>query len=326
MNNILETSIAYWKSAVLFTALKWNLFEKLGERKLSVPEIAVLCGVETDPLQRILRALTAMKLIERGNDTYSCAPDSMDYLIPGREQNLSHFCRIMGEDFASGIWVDLSKSGLRYDASPLIIRESPVSAELFTMAMDNLSHLEEAQSLVENTDLSQSKNLLDLGCGSAAYSIAFCRNYPHLQAVCVDQPDAAAIARKIVQENELEERIIVKSARWQDTAFRQEFDTVLLSDVLYQTENNCRELIDIAKNALRPQGVLLIRGYFLSDSDDRLFPALFDVNLSRNNASQKNYHIAEIMSWLQDAGFTSIETKPLTELSYLITGSKSENK
>ena len=119
---------------------------------------------------------------------------------------------------------------------------------------------------------------------------------------------------------------MVKPARWQDTAFQNEFDAVLLSDVLYQEENNCRELIDIARIALRPAGVLLIRGYFLSDSEDRLFPALFDVNLSRNNASQRNYHIAEIMRWLQDAGFITIEAKPLTELSYLITGYKPENK
>jgi len=326
MNEILATSIAYWKSAVLFTALKWNLFERLGERKLTIEAIASLCQVENDTARRILRALCAMKLLIRADGLYTCAGTSLDFLISGRERNLSHFCRVMGEDFASGLWVDLTKSGLKYTVSPVIIPESPISVELFTMAMDNISHQGEAQALVDNTDLSKCMNILDLGCGSAAYSIALCRRNPQLQAVGLDLPAVTAVTRKIVDENELDERITLKSGSWQEVDFTEEFDAVLLSDVLYEEEKTCWELINISQKALKKGGTLIIRGYFLTEEENRLFPALFDINLSRNNPKHRNYEVTTIVNWLQELNLQSIETKPLTELSYLITGYKPEVK
>lgn len=322
MNEILRTSIAYWESAVLFSALRLSLFEKLGENPSTPEEIARICNSETDPVSRILRALAAMKLLVRENDRYYCTPETIDSLIPGRDKNLTHFCRIMGEDFAHGLWLDLTKSGQRFDPIPQIVNESPVSHEVFTMGMQNLAQLGEAEALVSHTDLSEAKNLLDLGCGSGAYSIALCRKNPHLQGVVVDLPEVTAVTRKIIDENELDERIRVISKNWEEVDYSEEFDAVLLSDVLYRSAESCKKLIETVFAALQPGGQIIIRGYFLDDTDDRLFPALFDINLSRNSSGQKNPEIDEVKGWLEEAGFEVTSAGHLTEMSSLITGIK----
>ena len=326
MNEIFKTSIAYWESAVLFSALRINLFEKLGENPSTAEEIAFKCGIETDPVSRILRALAAMKLLRRDQDKYYCTGETMESLIPGREKNLTHFCRIMGEDFTNGLWLDLTKSGQRFDPVPQIVNESPVSHEIFTLGMQNLAQLGEAEALVKAADLSSAENLLDLGCGSGAYSIALCRKNPHLQAVVVDLPEVTAVTRKIIDENELDERIQVIPKCWEEVDYEEEFDAVLLSDVLYRSAMKCKELIVTVFKALKPGGQIIIRGYFLDDANDRLFPALFDINLSRSNSSQKNPEIGEVKGWLEEAGFEVTSAGHLTEMSSLLTGIKPVSK
>ena len=326
MNEIFKTSIAYWESAVLFSALRINLFEKLGENPSTAEEIAFKCGIETDPVSRILRALAVMKLLRRDQDKYYCTGETMESLIPGREKNLTHFCRIMGEDFTNGLWLDLTKSGQRFDPVPQIVNESPVSHEIFTLGMQNLAQLGEAEALVKAADLSSAENLLDLGCGSGAYSIALCRKNPHLQAVVVDLPEVTAVTRKIIDENELDERIQVIPKCWEEVDYEEEFDAVLLSDVLYRSAMKCKELIVTVFKALKPGGQIIIRGYFLDDANDRLFPALFDINLSRSNSSQKNPEIGEVKGWLEEAGFEVTSAGHLTEMSSLLTGIKPVSK
>ena len=324
MNEILRTSIAYWESAVLFSALRLNLFERLGENPSTADEIAIKCGTEADPVRRLLRALAAMKMLKRDEDRYFCTGETMESLIPGRDRNLTHFCRIMGEDFTHGLWLDLTKSGQRFDLSPQVVNESPVSREVFTMGMQNLAQLGEAEALVKNINLSEAKNLLDLGCGSGAYSIALCRKNPFLQAVAVDLPEVTVTTRKIINENELDERIQVVSSNWAEVDYSEEFDAALLSDVLYRSAESCLELIQTGFRALRPGGIIIIRGYFLDGTDDRLFPALFNINLSRSSSGQKNPEIDEVKGWLEEAGFEVKSAGHLTELSSLVIGIKPE--
>ena len=317
MNNILDTATAFWRSAALFYALRLNLFEKMGGNPLAVEEIARLCGASEDFLRRLLRALTAMKMMVREGDKYHCSGDILDSIIPGRSGNLSHFVRLLGEDFSAGIWSRLPAPGAppSFNAQ---VEENPPSPELFTMAMQNLAARGEAQALVDAFDLSACENLLDIGGGSGAYTISLCRRYPALTALIVDLPEVSVITRKIVVEYELDERIGVLAQDWNQIDIEGEFDAVLLSDVLYFAEQECRKIIETARKALVPGGKLGIRGYFLDDSDNRLFPALFDINLLVNNKDHSTPHIRDLAEWLQRAGFLQIQARPLTGLSYFL--------
>ena len=322
MNKILETAVAYWRSAVLFNALSLNLFEKIGERLTTPEELADSTGEDTASLKRLLRALAAMKLLLRVDDRYRCSEDTLSSLIAGREKNLSHFCRVVGEDFFGGYWVNLSKPARVFQPEPVIVEESPADPALFTLAMQNLSLQGEASALIDAVDLSDKHYLLDLGAGSASYTIAFCRKNPSLQATVIDKPEVMEVARRIILENEQQDRIQTIGADWDDTDYREEFDAVLLSDVLYQEEAKSQKLVKIAQQALKPGGKLVIRGYFLDDTDDRLFPALFDINMQVHGKDQRSFEVAEIIPWLDSIDMTDIQSNPLTELSYLITAVK----
>lgn len=322
-NDILETSLAFWRSAVLFSVLRLNLFEKLGETPLSPAEIARICGAEKTYVHRILRALSAMGILKRNDDRYYCPADTIARLAPGKDKNLSHFCRLMGEDFSNEIWTELpeiAKNGI--SVIPHIVDEKPVRSETFAMAMQNLALQGEAEALTGALDLKERRRLVDFGGGSGWYAIALCKKNPSLQACIVELPQTAALATEIIAENQLNGRIQVVSSDWNHNDFQEEFDVVLLSDVLYFPEEESRRLIEISQKAIEKGGIIAIRGYFLDHTDERLFPALFDINLMLHNREHRTYEIAEVQRWLDEAGFIEIEAEPLSELSYLITARK----
>lgn len=326
MNDILQTSIAFWRSAVMFCALRLNLFEKLGDTMLTATEIARICRVEETYILRILRALSAMNLLKRDGERYYCPEDTINRLLPAKANNLNHFCRLMGEDFANGIWTKLPEIINCGIITPTIVDERPANCDTFTLAMQNIALQGEADALTGALDLNANRKLVDFGGGSGWYSIALCRKNPPLRACIVELPQVALLTNKIITEQKLNERIQVLARDWNHTDFKEEFDTVLLSDVLYFPEEECRQLIEISYNALEKGGITAIRGYFIDHTDERLFPALFDINLMVHNKEHRTYEITTVIKWLKKIGFVEIEAKPLSELSYLITAQKPEIK
>lgn len=322
MNNILETSIAFWRSSVLFYAMRMNLFEKMGEKSYTVGEIAGKCNADSIFTGRILRALAAMKMVIREGETYRCSEEILDGIIPGRESNLSHFVRLMNEDFTSGMWAKIPLMPGDKGPVPAIVDEKPASEGLFTMAMQNVSLQGEGKALADSIDTTNHKRMLDLGCGSGAYTIALCKRNPHLTGIMVDMPEAAIISRKIVTELEIDDRIQVIASDWNDFKAEEKFDLVLLSDVLYLREDENLRLLKIAFDSLNDGGQIAVRGYYLDETDDRLFPALFDINILSSNPEHFTPTIEQVDAWLTQTGFTEIGAKPLTEMSYLLTAIK----
>ena len=321
-NDILSISTAFWRSAVLFHALKMNLFLKMGSKISTSAEIAQICGVKSEFSSRLLRALAAMGLLNRNGDEYSCNELILEQLVPGRGKNLSHFCQIMSEDFSSGMWARFPSVPSDVNLSTNIVQEQPAYQQTFAIAMQNLALRGEAQALTGAFILEGKKRLLDIGGGVGWYSIALCRKNPQLQAVVIDLPHTIKLAKKIIAENEMDERIEATGKNWTQLEFDNAFDAVLLSDVLYEEEPACGNLLQTAFNALQPGGIAALRGYFMDDSDDRLFAALFDINLMMSNPRHRTYNVNQIMSWLEEIGFTQIEARPLTELSYFISAAK----
>lgn len=320
MNSVLETAIAFWKSAALFSALKVGLFEKLGENPLPADEIAQRCGLNPDSTSRLLRALSSMGMLKRDGELYYCAEPALDSLIPGREKNLTNFCRILGEDFNMGIWANIGSP--EKSLQPVPIDETAYALPDKALAEQNLAQLGETEALKNAMDLKNALSLLDLGGGTGAYTIALCGRNPHLQALIVEKPEIAPLTMKIIAENEFDDRIHVMAKDWKDISFKEEFDVVLLSDVLYLPNFECEKLLDIAASALKKDGLIVIRGSFLSDTDDSLFPALFDINLLLHNNKFRNKTVSEIQSWLEKRGLADIKSQLLSELSTLITGKK----
>ena len=198
--------------------------------------------------------------------------------------------------------------------------DTRIEPHRFTMAMNNLAMLGEAEALASAVDLSRRKTMVDVGCGSGMYSVALCRHNPELHSTLLDREEVLATARQIVEQDNLQNRISTRSADFTKDSYGENLDIALLSDVLYQDENTCLTLIRSAYEALTDGGMLLVRGYF-SDPEglQPLFGAIFTLAMQLNGADRAIISVPVAVNWIEQIGFTNVKGFALTEQSTCLT-------
>jgi 2-polyprenyl-3-methyl-5-hydroxy-6-metoxy-1,4-benzoquinol methylase len=111
--------------------------------------------------------------------------------------------------------------------------------------------------------------MLDVGGGHGAYSAAFCRRYPQLNATILDLPQAVEVANSLVAEENLEDRISLRTgdATTEDLG-RTVWDIVLVSHLMHHfSEAQNRALLKRCADALQPNGVVIILDVLRGSAD-----------------------------------------------------------
>ena len=142
----------------------------------------------------------------------------------------------------------------------------------------------------------------------------------------LDRKEPLSIARPLVEEQGLQERVVLLDGGFLETPLAQEYDVALISGVVLITpEADCRKLLQVAFNALTPGGMVIIQDYMRIDTspERRRLDALEDLYvLVAFDPGAKDREGEEVGSWLRDAGFKNIELIPLPTQLALITGEK----
>ena len=181
-------------------------------------------------------------------------------------------------------------------------------------------------NLVENVELSGKQKLLDLGGGTGSYSIALCQANPQLKSVLIDQKEPLVMARQLVDESQLSDRITLIEEDMNTVELDNDYDVVLISGVvLIVAEEMCRRVFHRAYNALRPGGLIIVQDYMQIDHSpkrhflDMMMDLYVLIAFAPNAGDRKGDDVA---SWLTDAGFNNPKQIPLPTHLALITAEK----
>jgi cyclopropane fatty-acyl-phospholipid synthase-like methyltransferase len=194
------------------------------------------------------------------------------------------------------------------------------------MGQHNRAMSGQADHLVENLNLEGVERLIDLGGGAASYSMALCEANPQLSAVVVDGPEPIAIARSFVAERGLEDRISLIAGDFFEEDLGSDYDVALISGVvLIKSEQECRQLFDLAHGLLKPGGMVVVQDFMRigrtqeqakADVLENLYvKVVFDPGASDRDGD-------EVASWLADAGFQDPRQIPIPAQLALITATK----
>lgn len=312
---IMALSTAYWSSQALLTANRIGLFAVLAEGPLSAAAVSEHLGTAPRNTDLFLRACVGLGLVEQDSGGYRNAPSAQTFLVPGQPSYLGDALRY--SDDLYGAWGRL-ESTLR-TGQPALAAESYLGRDEhqtrhFVRGMHNRA-LAIGRGLLSLVDLTGCERLLDLGGGPGTYSALLAQRYPGLHATVLDLPDVVAIAREIVAEMGVGERVATLPGDYKETEFPGGQDAVLVSGVFHrETEAMCRSLIERASATLRPGGVLLVGDVF-TDGGGVLppFATLFGVNMMLT-AQDGGVHCAhDVAAWMSDAGLAAITVKPFPE-------------
>ncbi len=228
------SSVAYgfMGSQALFAALEIGLFTELAAGPASAAALAHRLGLDAGPILALLEACTGTELLERDGDRYRNSAAASRYLVRDARG-------YMGDYYLRQIAATLYA---QVPAAARVIR-GQAAGVTYAGFLDDPARTEEfirgqhagssgpAHLLARDHDLSAFTRLLDLGGGSGAFSIEIARRHG-LSAIVVDRPSVVAVARKIVEESGLADRIRcvpgdAVTGPWPDGA-----DLILLSYVV----------------------------------------------------------------------------------------------
>jgi SAM-dependent methyltransferase len=316
---------AYLSSKALFAAVELGLFDALEEQPGAAEEIGRRLKLPERPARMLLLAMHGLGLVRCEAGTYSNEPVASRHLVSSGPEFMGPL--IAHQDTHYGKFTQLT-TALRTD-TPVRAGDNYSGAfggeEQWARRWAEImraASLVMAEELAASTDLANRRKLVDLGCGSGAYSVALARANAQLDVTAVDQPAICEAAQDLVNEAGLQERVHVRPAN----VFEEEFpdhDVALLSHVIQGFNRDVAQTLIRKVHSWLPAGGELLVHTHLPERASTPFPYLFGLILLINNTQGGEAHGEEITrAWLVDAGFEVAEVRAVSPISAVIRAVK----
>ncbi len=246
---------AYHAAGLAYAAVKLGLPETMGSEVWTAKRLAAALDVSAPHLERVLRGLATLGLLEAHPDgTFALTPAGQS-LAPGAASTLREKLLIVVEQYWQP-WANVAaclKTGT--PAFERVFGETvgdwrrshPAEGDAFDSYLARES-LAAAGSIVEALDLTGVETVADIGGGHGGFLAALLRAHPKLRGVLFDQPQTAEAARAFLQPLGVAERVTVVTGDFL-TGIPVEADLYVLKSVLQQWDDaqaltilsNCRK-------------------------------------------------------------------------------------
>ena len=197
-------------TCVLMSALELNVFDEIYGKSLTAQEVGRALVLDPSAVERLLVALTVLGLTEWAEGKFSCSPEAERYLVKSSSSYFGDYYRFQVREILMPGFIRMDElirenKGIMADDWSDFMNDYE-KARLFILGQHSAS-LGGGRTLAAKFDFSGYRNMVDLGGGSGACSIAACRINPDLRSVIVDLPNVVKIADEIIAQEGLADRI-----------------------------------------------------------------------------------------------------------------------
>jgi ubiquinone/menaquinone biosynthesis C-methylase UbiE len=326
--DIINEVRSFMKNRVILSAAELDFFSKLDGHFISAEDLADMLGLDKKGTTRLLDCLVTFDLLEKEKNCYHTT-EKGSYLSSKNPESVLPMINHM-----NAIWenwsrlTDIVKNGTNPNIRPVVDSEAKKDRHAFIGAM-HVAARRISKKIAEAYDLSASKNLLDIGGGSGAYTIAFLKKNPNLNAVIFDLEGVIPITKEKIAEAGLQHRVRFLTGNFYEDDLPGGCDLSLLSAIIHQNSPQQNlALYQKIYHALVPGGRLVIRDHIMDES--RTNPpagALFALNMLVNTPAGDTYTFNEVKDTLQAAGFTEIKLALSgKEMDSLVEATKPDQK
>ena len=318
-NKIYDVYIQARASVALAVALRLGIFETLHQSPRDHLYIAKKHTLHPRGAQAILRALSATEILECSDEIFSLSEEAKAYLIKDAPLYLGALIDMENESFLTPEKLLLSAQR----GTPSVYGDVDVwethdenadQAAQFTAAMHSIS-ITPAQAIAQLEIWKECTQILDIGGGSGALSIAISQAQPHIQACIYDRPTVCDIAHSYIKQYGCSETITTHSGDMFHDRYPIGYDAILYSQILHDWDYQRGEfLIAKAAQSLSTKGGWIVIHEKLTDPQNNHKPlanALVNLDMLVWTEGQQ-YTTQELGTILANSGCTKIETIPTT--------------
>ena len=313
---ILQTAFAFWSSKVLLTAVEFDVFTKLGDRRMTGAELGAELGLHSRGISDFLDALVAMQFLDRAGDgppaRYFNTPVGALYLDRRSPRYVGGWL-VMLNDRLFKFWHDLPEAlrtgrpqnEVKHGQKGMFeeLYEELPRLEQFMGAMTGLSRLN-FEAFAAKFDFSNFTTLCDVGGATGLLCIEVAKVNPHLRCLSFDLPPVEPIARKHIAAAGMSDRVSTASGDF----FRDPLpkaDMITMGMILHDWNLEKKlHLIRAAYDALPPGGALVAIEALIDDARrENVFGLLMSLNMLIEFGDAFDYSGADFRKWCAEVGF-----------------------
>jgi len=308
-------------SQTMVTAVRLGVFDALQESPQTAAELAKVMNCHPHGMQVLLESLDGFGFVKHQGNQYSLTQESARWLTRS-SGFIQDFLRLGGDISRQMV---LLEEDIRTGDVPNFHFE-PQSATCFAnyYTMLKSSGQQGAANVIKWAKLNPApKRLLDVAGGPAEYSIAFCQQYPDLQAHILDLPNAAKAGQPRIERAGLDNRIQYIEGNLLETDWGKDYDVIFLSHILHcLTAEQCEVTLKKAFQALRKGGKVIINDVFHPGDRGKLTSpiSLFSL-IYYVTCGGRTWPKPIVLDWLAQTGFRQIRASK-QRLTLLVSGEK----
>jgi ubiquinone/menaquinone biosynthesis C-methylase UbiE len=315
-----------WRGQTLAAAVELDLFSRIAEGKNTAQKIAAAAGTAEPATRRLLDALVAVGYLKKSAQAYRLTPGAAEYLVRGKPLYMGDNAQL-GKMLAAAwsMLPEVVRSGRPLNPGASERDRQEFFAKLVpALFANNFNAASAAVARLTPKEKAGIKRILDLGAGSAAWSIPLARALRKARVTVVDYPAVARVAREYTERWGVGDKYDYVEGDFNQVEFGSGFDLAILGHILHGGAPEwARDLLRRCCAALSPGGMLLIAEFV--PNDERTGPEialLFGLNMLINTEAGDVYTMREYREWLKDAGFRKVTTIAAPHVSPLILATK----
>jgi len=319
-SRILEVGFGFWASKVLLTAVELEVFTKLGNQKMTGPQLGHELGLHERGISDFFDTLVSLKFLEREGDgpegKYKNTEETslfLDKQSPAYLGGILEMCNKRLYQF----WNDLPealKTGkpqneVKHSGKPMFetLYEDLPRLEQFMGAMTGLSR-GNFEAFAEKFDFSPYKTLCDVGGAAGLLSTIVAKRHPDIRCISFDLAKVEPIAKKNIEKLGLSSRIQTASGDFfKDPLPRA--DIITMGMILHDWNlAGKKHLIRLAFEALPENGALVAIENIIDDARrENTFGLLMSLNMLVEFGDAFDFTGADFWGWCKEAGFKRYE-------------------
>jgi predicted O-methyltransferase YrrM len=322
LEGIVNAANAFRASRILLTSFELRLFTILDHHMMSSADIAEQIKADPRAADRLMNALCGMGLLKKVKGKFYNSDLASKYLVEGKPDfmgNLYHTNHLWNT------WSCLTKSVIKGSAYRGDQNKSEKTewVEAFIGAMHHRG-VKQGKILAMMINLDGVKKMLDVGGGSAAFSMEIVKSNPAAEAVVFDLPHVVPLTKRYVHEEGLDEKFSFIEGNYLEDSFGSGYDLILLSAIVHinSYEEN-KFLIKKCSDTLNKNGRIIISDFIMSgDRTKPAYGAFFAINMLVGTERGDTYTEDEMREWFEAAGISKVERKNTSYGSDLMIGTK----
>jgi acetylserotonin N-methyltransferase len=299
---------------VLTVADEVGTFVALSAQSLTTDELAARLAVGARALATHLGLLAALGFVERHDGRWRATDATRTWLHPEADGYVGPLLHRFREtqplhaQLLATLRPQVQAEAYQSAVAEWERGEMPPELARMITAFMNAHSCAAAKAVSVQPLFAQVPSLLDVGGGSAVFSIAIAKAHPSLRAMVMEIAAVCAEADRYISAAGLEARVRTQALNMFTQAWPAGHDAHFLSNILHDwSDDTCRLLVKKSFDALPSGGRIVLHEMLMDDDGCGPLPVAAFSMLMLIGTRGRQYSLPELRGFLEPAGFTGVE-------------------